>query len=653
MLWIRKLGLSFILLILIGSAFIPATSALAGWEGHSKTGPFVDSIEFKVIEDEYNGFRQIEYDELDITSEVIPLQCLDTLTGGEPWEISTTLKNGYGYFSMNCGKYPLNISAFRRAFALAIDKEAICDYVWDGLARPLDSVVPANNPYSAEDMLPESYYESKIDQATQLLDAAGFLDITNDGFREAPNGQVLNISILIPYGSQITDEIGEFAKEALESIGIAACVKAEDFYPYYQSYYYWHWLQQNDIIFFTNTFSVFDVDWLGYEYWSEYADEPYWNIPMFQNTSYDSWRDQLLFSTEYEDVYEAAIEMQKILAYECPIVPLYQNLILSVYGVERFTGYVNSVVDGVAGFWSGTKVHLQEVQSGYPFEGALRWGVKYGTESLNYLRASLVSDHPIYDFVYDSLLRIGPDGTDIPWLAESWFAETHADNPKVPEGVTRMTFNIIQNATWSDGTPLTAEDVAFTLNYYRLEIENHPVSTTLSNIQSAYALTPYQVIVEYNRESYWHVHNIAYKRILPKHIWTDVSEYDEYDPDIASFVSSGPFIVDSIGEYGDYVLKHNPNYFYRADRSSYHEEPDGYPDPSNDLTPGDVLQAIAVTLFSPDSGWYWSIIIGAELFIAFVIIKSRQFIADSKIDKKPKLYESNTSQLLDAFLRDL
>ena len=149
------------------------------------------------------------------------------------------------------------------------------------------------------------------------------------------------------------------------------------------------------------------------------------------------------------------------------------------------------------------------------------------------------------------------------------------------------------------------------------------------------------------------MHNIAYKRILPKHIWTDVSEYDEYDPDIASFVSSGPFIVDSLGDYGDYILKHNPNYFYRADRSSYHEEPDGYPDPSNDLFPDDPLQAIAVTLSSPDSGWLWSIIIGAELFIALVIMKSRQYITHSKVDKKPQLYESDASKLLDAFLRNL
>ncbi|MHA1577547.1 MAG: ABC transporter substrate-binding protein, partial [Candidatus Thorarchaeota archaeon] len=269
--WVRKSGVSFILLLLIGSAFTPTTNALVGWEGHSKTGPFVDAIEFKVLEDGLDGYWQIYDDELDITSEDIPIECLDTLIAEEKvWEISTETKNGYGYFTMNCDKYPLNITAFRRAFALALNKEGICDGVWDGLAIPLDCAVPSNNPYSAEEFLPESYHESKIDQAKQLLDAAGFLDTTNDGFREAPNGQGLNISIGIPYGYTITDEIAEFAEEALESIGIAAYVEFEDFYTYNYNPCYCHQLNDYDIRFDSKTFSNFDVDWLGYEYWSEF-----------------------------------------------------------------------------------------------------------------------------------------------------------------------------------------------------------------------------------------------------------------------------------------------------------------------------------------------------------------------------------------------
>lgn len=73
---------------------------------------------------------------------------------------------------------------------------------------------------------------------------------------------------------------------------------------------------------------------------------------------------------------------------------------------------------------------------------------------------------------YDSLIKIGPDGNDIPWLAERFFAETHVDNPTVPDDYTRFTFDIIDNATWTDGQSLTAEDIAFSLNLLK-DLTNH------------------------------------------------------------------------------------------------------------------------------------------------------------------------------------
>jgi peptide/nickel transport system substrate-binding protein len=167
--------------------------------------------------------------------------------------------------------------------------------------------------------------------------------------------------------------------------------------------------------------------------------------------------------------------------------------------------------------------------------------------------------------MYDSLIRQGPDGLDVPWLAESYRIETHEDNPSITQGHTRLTFELVQNATWSDGTPLTGEDVAFTLNYYREGFGN-PYGADLTDMQAAYAPTRYSVIVEFEVESYWHLHTVGYKPIIPKHVFqgTNYSNWNLWNPNPPNdvMITSGPF---NVSEYvaGEYVeLTYNPNYFF-------------------------------------------------------------------------------------------
>ena len=60
------------------------------------------------------------------------------------------------------------------------------------------------------------------------------------------------------------------------------------------------------------------------------------------------------------------------------------------------------------------------------------------------------------ELIYDSLLEKDEKGL-IPWLAKEW---------TVSEDGQTYTFTLVDNATWHDGKPLTAEDVAFTVKYF-------------------------------------------------------------------------------------------------------------------------------------------------------------------------------------------
>ncbi|MCK5238704.1 MAG: hypothetical protein KAR33_04095 [Candidatus Thorarchaeota archaeon] len=558
------------LVMAVSPAFAQAQTTL----GHFKTGPFVDKIVFDVITQEDQQVIALQDSEIDIIDQQLDPTYLETLIEAENIVVENILRNGYGYVTINCAKYPFNITAFRRALAFATDKEAISDQVWDGLSQPLDSMVPATNPFSIEGLLPYTYYEANVALGNQLLDDAGFLDVDDDGIREAPNGEAFDVLVECAQSSNIAIEVGVVIADALTALGIEATSIPTDFYEYLNRLYFHG---DYDIVFLGGGFSTFDVDWIAYEFWSDYADEPYWNFPNFQNASYDDWRDQLLHATEYEDVLEAAQEMQKIWVYESPMIICYENLVLSAYRTDRFDGWVNSVVDGVPGFWTNIKAHLKD-ELGGPFGGTLRWSNSLDIDTFNFMASTSAYANNVNNMMWDSLIAVGPDGTDVNWLAESYFAETHEDNPAIPDGHTRFTFNMIQNATWTDGESLTAEDAAFTLNFFK-EAPGNQYGSDLTDLVAAYAPTPYTLIAEFDTESYWHLHTIGYKPILPKHVFEIIGAENwnlwNPDPPTEAMVTSGPFNVTEYvpGEFTE--LTYNPNYFFGPDRSTGTPSPTG------------------------------------------------------------------------------
>jgi ABC-type transport system substrate-binding protein len=546
--------------ILVSLLFVPA---VVGWTVFENSrlidGPYVSNIVYKVITQDDQQMLALQNNEIDLIGDTIDPAFIPSI-GENDFQIANKRRNGYGYLTINCAKYPLNITAFRRAFAFALDKEGICDDVWDGLAYPLDSCVPECNLFSIEGQLPYSYASAQLGLANDLLDNAGFLDVDSDGYREAPDGSDFDVLIESAASSNIAIETCAFALDALLKLGVDArfdppCFCCGLSRLYYHGYY--------DIFFLGSTFQDFDVDWLAYEFWSEYADEPFWNFPNFRNDSYDSWREQLLHSISLEEVYEAAAEMQKIWVYECPLVICYQNLLLSAYRHDVFEGHVNDVHQGIPGWWTNFRVHRKLTEGG-PYGGAFRWSNPLDVDTFNFMISSSKYTMNVLCELYDSLLVRGPEGENILWLAEAYRAETHEDNPRVPEGHTRFTFNLHQNVSWSDGEPLTAHDVAFSLNYYR-DAPRNPYGVDLSEMTGAYAPTQHTVIVEFYTESYWHLHNIAFKPVIPKHVFVEVGldGWNTWNPQPHEepMVTSGPFFVSEYVE-GEYIkLSRNENYF--------------------------------------------------------------------------------------------
>jgi ABC-type transport system substrate-binding protein len=555
-----KLTICVISLLLVG--VIPlSVFANSNTTNSIKNGLFIDKIMFHHLNGE-EAIQALLDDEIQLIGDMIDPTLMPELEQSEGIEISETLRNGYGYITINCRKYPFNITAFRRALAFAIDKEAICEDVWNGKAEPLDSLVPKINPFSIEEDLTYHYYSANVTKGNELLDAAGFNDIDEDEYREAPNGDSFDVIVEVAESSDIALGVGSIVEEALQSLGINGTSKPTDFYEYLNKLYFHH--QDYDIAFMGESFSDFTVDWLADIPWPQYAGDSC-HFPHFTNASYDSWKDQLLHNTTLEGVKEAAREMQEVWVYQSPEIICYETYEYSAYRNDRFVGFVNQVDRGVSSFWTSLQTHLREEQGG-PYGGTLHRSFPLDVGTFNVFQQHCYGVEQYYELLYDSLLREGPDGYFIPWLAESYSIETHEDNEEVQPGYTRFTFNLVQNATWTDGSPLTAEDVSFSFNFFR-DTAGNRFRYGLEEMKAAFAKTTNTFVIEFNTTSYWHLHNIGTKPIIPKQVYNqlDPGEWNSYNlsPPEDEMITSGPYNV-SDRLYDHYTeFSRNPNYFYQ------------------------------------------------------------------------------------------
>jgi len=545
------------------TCILPSGSAETIAEHYGRHGPLIDKLVYRVITGYDEQVLALVNSEIDLFDEMVNPTYLPTLQAAENIGIAKTLRNGYGYLTINCDKYPFNVIAFRRALAFALDKRGISSEIWENLSEPLDSCIPKINPFSIERQLPYSYYEGNVALGNQMLNDAGFIDVDMDGTREAPNGSDFGVIIDLLSSSDIAFQVGFLVRDTLHALHIDAAAYEDCCGNRYLALIYHY---DYDMAFLGASFTDMDVDWLAYEFWSEYADEPYWNLPCFRNASYDSWREQLLHSADYDEVYEAAIEMQKIWVYECPEIICYENVLLSAYRNDKFEGLVNDFTDGVHSWWTNYNAHLKQSQGG-PLGGTFRWSNSLDLDTFNFMASSSAYARNVLQELYDSLIIKDPDGEDLPWLAESYVAETHQDDASVPEGHTRFTFNLHQDVKWTDGRPLSADDVAFTMNYYR-DAPGNPLGDDLTEMTSAYATTESQVVIEFGSESYWHLHTVGYKPIIPKHVFMEIGAtgWNTWNPHPPTepMVTSGPY---NVSEYvaGEFIeLTRNPDYFHAS-----------------------------------------------------------------------------------------
>ena len=156
--------------------------------------------------------------------------------------------------------------------------------------------------------------------------------------------------------------------------------------------------------------------------------------------------------------------------------------------------------------------------------------------------------------LFASPLRYDENWEPQPYLAESW---------DLSDDGLSLTLNLVKGAKFHDGTPITSEDVAFSIMTIK---ENHPFKSMFAPVETIETPDTNTAIIKLSQPhpALLLAMSPALCPILPKHIYGDGQDIKSH-PANSAVVGSGPFILEEFTPGEAIVMKRNPDFFI-ADR---------------------------------------------------------------------------------------
>lgn len=203
---------------------------------------------------------------------------------------------------------------------------------------------------------------------------------------------------------------------------------------------------------------------------------------------------------------------------------------------DKFVAGVLALIVAVASFASLAALARSFQVTVPAYGGTLSEGVVGSPRFVNPLLAVSDSDRDLVALTYAGLMGHDASGTLIPVLAEKYIVS--------PDGLVYI-FTLRQNATWQDGTPVTADDVVFTVQKAQDQALKSPAYASWANIR-AEAIDARTVRFTLPK-AYAPFLEDTTLGILPKRLWQSVPDEDfPFAPQNTMPVGAGPFIAKSV-----------------------------------------------------------------------------------------------------------
>ncbi len=275
-----------------------------------------------------------------------------------------------------------------------------------------------------------------------------------------------------------------------------------------------------------------------------------WNVGSFSSSKVDEIGNQQIKVYDIETRRPLIHQIQSVLADEQP-----EGLISSVVNTTAMNTNTAAIdgfepsSDGIRSIWNLLKLESRTPQKLV----RLGWTIDQG--SWNPLVARTLEDLERLGLVYDRLIVVGTDGKPRMWAAESL---------KVVDPVT-IEVKLRNGLMFSDGKPLTAEDVRFTVEYmqkndavyFKKYLEKIVSVETMGTTGVRFKLAePYAPFI---------LNTLGQVLILPKHIWADVVTREKLkqpqDFRNQPLVGSGPYRLRHWKEGQETYLERNEKHF--------------------------------------------------------------------------------------------
>ncbi len=157
---------------------------------------------------------------------------------------------------------------------------------------------------------------------------------------------------------------------------------------------------------------------------------------------------------------------------------------------------------------------------------------------------------------YDTLMQLDRDGVPQPWLATE---------VGVNSDLTEYTVALESGVMWHDGQPLTAHDVAFSVNYYLTNTEASRFARDLRGVEDVVVADDHNAtFVLADPNAGFQLSALADVPIIPRHIWEGVELPSEHQFDGGTNIGTGPYRMVDYVEGQSYRFEANPDYFRGA-----------------------------------------------------------------------------------------
>lgn len=305
------------------------------WEGQVP----VDQLIFRYFSNPDAMVAALQQGEIDAAHD-IPASSVDALEADPDIEMIAGFQGGFDEIALNGGLAPnpghpaLADIEFRRAVSMGIDKQAVVEDLWFGLAEPATTISVGADLKWVPEIPEEDLIEYDPARAIATLDAAGYADTDGDGIRNMPGGGdniVLNHAVNTD--TDLGAAIGELFSGWMNAIGIGVELSSYD----------------QDQLFGVIVEGTYDSFYWG---WVPFVD-PDPMLSYFTEAELGNWNDANWSNPRYEELYlqqkeevdpDARLamvhEMLTVMYNDAVYFPLYYAPDLQAYRTDRFEGWV-------------------------------------------------------------------------------------------------------------------------------------------------------------------------------------------------------------------------------------------------------------------------------------------------------------------------